>query len=277
MSSACRTAASACPVGIGMPNLLSSVPVVVLACVCGSMPGERRRRIFWRTPRPARCRSAAAARGSCRRRCGRCRSRAPRAALAPTCCCRGSGCAPPESRPSAATASSPPETTSSDMPSCAMIPAMRAPEVRLRRVGDDRVVVARLERLLERAALAAQRLFVEDVQRRPKLARQLDRVAAAEREVAGVGDAGGEGKDVREGDFGCSDQGASFEAIIPFGGGVIAATCVEGRGIRRSRFARARPFLAASPRVNNPASCRSSTPTSNRSSPALSRRAAPLL
>jgi hypothetical protein len=77
-------------------------------------------------------------------------------------------------------------------------------------------VVARLECLLEGAALAAQRLFVEDVQRRTELPREFDGVASAEREVATFSDTGRDGQDVREGDFGSADQEASLRADYTF-------------------------------------------------------------
>jgi hypothetical protein len=45
-----RIAASAAPVAIGTPNLLSRMPVVVFSCVCPSTPGETRSSTRWVFP-----------------------------------------------------------------------------------------------------------------------------------------------------------------------------------------------------------------------------------
>src|SRR4051794_5436561 len=64
----------------------------------------------------------------------------------------------------------------------------RPEEPRLRGVEDARVGVPRTELLEEGAALSAQRLFVEDVQRRTEVLRESDAIAAADAEATAGGD-----------------------------------------------------------------------------------------
>ena len=195
---ACFTASSAWPVTMGKPNLLSRTPVVVWRWVCGSTLGDMRSRMGWRLPAAARqpVQELQLVQVVDHHPADAVFQRLPQLLLRLVVAVEGDPLGREVHRAGDG------ELAAGDDVQAHLLLGQEggqgSAQVGLGGVADAAIGVAAAELRPELAALVAQGLLVEDVQGRAELARQLDRIAASDGQMAVVVHRRGERQDARQ-------------------------------------------------------------------------------